>query len=434
VRLREIERGELLETLDETGRQVTAILAQRAEAQVALGAQIAAGQEALARFEQERALQHGAVDAAEKAVDAAEGEAQRRLADDGAYRARLEAADASDRIAALAEAKAQAAHTDRAEKGKPYEADALFAYLWTRGYGTSRYAAAPLARLLDRWVARVGDFEPLRRNYWMLNELPARFDGHAQRMRAVADEDLAAVRSLEREAAAAAGVPEREGVLADTEETLAGIDRALEEQEAVIGALVEKRARFAAGEDDLSRECMQLLSDALRREQMRTLRAHAERTPDAQDDAAVDELTVARAELPRLVDEVGRYRTVHDTHRDRAVKLEEIRKRFKEHRYDAVSSEFVNGALIATLLGQLLAGRLGVPDIWDALTKQQRHRQLAADPRFGSGRFPHGPGAKPPWRMPGGGGWPKGGGFGGGGFRTGGGMGRGGGFRTRGGF
>jgi hypothetical protein len=75
-----------------------------------------------------------------------------------------------------------------------------------------------------------------------------------------------------------------------------------------------------------------------------------------------------------------------------------------------------------------------VPDIWDAIVKQQRFRKLAADPRFGSGRFPRVPA---PWHMPGG--FPKGGGgfgkggFGGGGFRTGGGFG-GGGFRTRGGF
>ena len=94
--------------------------------------------------------------------------------------------------------------------------------------------------------------------------------------------------------------------------------------------------------------------------------------------------------------------SLHETNRERAAKLEEIRKRFKESRYDAVSSEFVNGALIATLLTQLLAGALGVGDTWDALKKQQRYKQLA-DPRFGSGKFPRGGN---PW---GGGGWGGGG-------------------------
>jgi DNA repair exonuclease SbcCD ATPase subunit len=428
LRLREIERGELVETLDETGRRVAEILAQRVDAQAALGAQIGATQEALAKLEQERTAQHAAVDAAEAAVDAAEAAAQQQLAADAEYRAVLDKAQASDAVADLAEAKATEASADRAEKGKPYETDPLFTYLWTRGYGTSRYRAGPLTRLLDGWVARVGEFEPLRRNYFMLSELPARLDEHAKRMRALADTDVAGVRALEQKAAEGAGVPERERALDAAEEALAAFDQKIEEREAALNALVEKRGSFASGEDDLSRQCTQLLSDTLRRERMQTLRERANRTTDnPDDDKAVDELTVIRTETPRLEEEVARYRQLHETHRERTAKLEEIRKRFKEHRYDAVTSEFVNSALIATLLGQLLSGALGVPDIWDAITKQQRHRNLGSNPRFGSGGFPRGPS---PWRMPGGGGFPKGGGF-----RTGGGFGRGrGGFRTGGGF
>jgi hypothetical protein len=246
-------------------------------------------------------------------------------------------------------------------------------------------------------------------------------------MRAIAEADVAAVQVLEREAGEAAGVRERERMLDAAEEVLADIDRRIEALDAEIDALVDKRASFAAGEDDLSRQCTALLSDALRREKMKTLRERATRTNNPDDDAAVDELTVIRTETPRLEDEVVRFRALHETHRARTAKLEEIRKRFKEHRYDAVNSEFVNSALIATLLSQLLAGSLGVPDIWDALTKQQRYRKLSADPRFGSGRLPRGP--RP------GGGFGKTGGFGkGGGFRTGGRIGRGGGFRTGGGF
>jgi hypothetical protein len=177
---------------------------------------------------------------------------------------------------------------------------------------------------------------------------------------------------------------------------------------------------------------------------MRTLRERATQTATPEDDAAVDQLAAIRADLPRVEEEAARYGAAHDTQRDRAAKLEDVRKRFKEHRFDAVSSEFVNGALIATLLSQLLSGGLGVPDAWDALAKQQRYRNLAADPRFGSGGFPGGG----PWR--GGGGFGgggfgggfggrgggfggRGGGFGGGGFGKGGGFG-GGGFKTGGGF
>jgi hypothetical protein len=439
VRVREIERGELIDALDAAGKQVQELLAQRDVAQAEVARQIATVEEELKALAGQREQQHARVDEAEKAVDGAEADAQRALAADATYRARLDAAHGSDGVADLAEAKAQAALTDRTEKGRPYEADPLFMYLWGRGFGTPRYAAGAATRLLDGWVARVANFEPLRRDYSLLSDLPERFDEHAKRMRKAADADVAAVRELEKAASAAAGVPARAQELAKAEETLAAIDREIEAKEGALAALVDKRAAFASGDDELSRRCTAIVSDMYRNEKMRVLRERATRTPTPEDDAAVDELTAIRADLPRVTDEAARYRTLHDAYRDRAGKLEELRKRFKEQRFDAVGSEFVNGTLVATLLSQLVAGALGVPDVWDALTKQQRYRR-AADPNFGSGRWPRGPGGGP-WHGPrggwGGGGWGGGGrgggGFGGGGFGRGGGFG-GGGFKTGGGF
>ncbi len=440
IRLREIEGGELKAALDETSRRVKELLGQREGALAAVGEELGAAERQQVALGQERAAQQAVVDGAEKAVDEAEAAAQQALGADSAYRAKLEAAAASDNVADSAEAKATAAQADRTEKGKPYEADPLFAYLWGRGFGTSAYAHGGLTRTLDGWVARVAGFEPLRRDYWLLTELPGRCDDHAQRMRAQADADLAAVQSAEHAAAEAAGVPQRQEALDKAQAALAEIDERIDEQEAAVAALVERRTAFAAGEDEISRQCNELIRETLKREQMRTLRERANQTPSTDDDAAVDELTEIRAHMPRIEEEAVRNRTLHETHRDRVAKLEEIRKRFRESRYDAVSSEFVNGALIATLLASLIAGSVGVGDFWDALKKQQRYRQLA-DPRFGSGRFPRGGGG--PWHNPGGwgggGGFggglgKRGGGFGGGGFRTGGGFGRGGGFKTGGGF
>jgi hypothetical protein len=442
IRMREIEGDRLSAALDETGRRVKELLGQREAALAAVGEKLAAAERQQAALEQERAAQQAVVAAAEKAVDEAEAAAQQALGADAHYRAKLEAAAASDNVADSAEAKATAAHADREQKGKPYEADPLFAYLWGRGFGTPAYAHGGLARALDGWVARVANFEPARRDYWLLTELPGRFDEHAKRMRAHADADLTAVQALEKAAAEAAGVPARQKALDEAEQALAAIDEKIDEQEAAVAALVEERAAFAAGDDEISRKCNELIRETLKREQMRTLRERATATPSKDDDAAVDELTEIRAHLPRIEEEAARSRALHEAHRERIAKLDEIRKRFKEKRYDAVSSEFVNGALIATLLTQLLAGSVGLGDFWDALKKQQRYRQLA-DPRFGSGRFPRSGGG--PWHNPGGwggGGWGgggfgggrRGGGFGGGGFKTGGGFGRGGGFKTGGGF
>ena len=103
-------------------------------------------------------------------------------------------------------------------------------------------------------------------------------------------------------------MPPHAQALAAAEDLLAAIDREIEAKERALAALVARRAVFAAGDDDFSRRCTALLGDAYRTEQMRVLRERATRTPSAEDDAAVDALTAIRADLPRVTDEVQRYR------------------------------------------------------------------------------------------------------------------------------
>src|ERR1044072_8872602 len=111
-RLREIESATLATELDDTARKVREVLAQRDEAQVALGKELEAAQAGLGNFEQDRSSQHALVQTAEKAVDAAEADAQAHLKVDAAYAAKLAAAEASDKVGDVAEEKSQAAQLD----------------------------------------------------------------------------------------------------------------------------------------------------------------------------------------------------------------------------------------------------------------------------------------------------------------------------------
>ncbi len=86
-------------------------------------------------------------------------------------------------MAARAEAQAEAAEAERADKRGPYEADPLFLYLWRRGYGTSAYRGSGFVRRMDRWVAQLIDFEAARANYHILTTLPDRLHAHAARLR-----------------------------------------------------------------------------------------------------------------------------------------------------------------------------------------------------------------------------------------------------------
>jgi hypothetical protein len=432
LRLLSIEQGSVLDALDQADRKAAEILKQREAEVLKLDREIEAAEAALAGDEARRTEQQAVVAAASEALDAAEAEAQSALEVDEAYRAQLERTEQTDFVADQAEDKAAAARDDRVEKGKPYEADPLFSYLWARGYGTSKYRAWPLARWLDGRVATLCDYEGARRNYALLTDIPVRLAEHAAAMRDEFEREADALTALEDAAAKAAGVPERAAELEAAESRLSEIDAAITGREDEIRALVAERGAFAAGEDTYYLRSIEVLSEAMRRESIEFLRERAARTREREDDDLVQRLTEIDREIDRIEQNLDELRRLHERDSKRVNELEDVRRRFKSERFDDPLSEFVEGALIALVLKQFLGGAAGSGDVWNTIRRQQRKRRVKADPNFGTMRFPKSP-KTGPWRMPKGGGFGRGGGFGGGGFKTGGGF-KGGGFKTGGGF
>jgi hypothetical protein len=417
--------------LNEADGQAGRILEERKDAAAALERNIDKAESTLASDEQRRADQQGVVATASESLDAAEAKAQAALAADETYQAQLAKTEQADFVADQAEEKAAAARNDRVEKGYPYETDPLFAYLFARGYGTSKYRAWPLARWLDGKLAKLCGYAAARRNYALLIEIPERLGEHAASMRAAFDSEAEALAALEEKAAEAADVPPLKTELEAAEKHLSEIDARIASHENAIRALVDERKGFAAGEDDYYRRCVDVLSRAMQRESFEFLRTRAARTQDPEDDDIVRELIALDDEADRIEQNLTEFRHLHERQKDRLEKLEDVRRRFKAERYDDPLSEFLDGALIALVLRQFLSGAVGSGDVWNTIKRQQRTRHVKADRNFGSLRFPRAP-RHGPWRMPPGG-FGRGGGFGGGGFRTGGGFG-GGRFKTGGGF
>src|SRR5690606_12176750 len=223
-------------------------------------------------------------------LDALEGEVQTQLAEDEAYAAQLEQAERADAIADEAERKTSEAEHDRVGKGAPYEADPLFMYLWRRGFGTAAYSANPLARLLDRAVARLIGFDRARPNYWMLLEIPTRLRAHAERVRAVATAEVDRLKALELAAADAAGVPPARAAVEAEERRLDELDDGIEAAERGIAELRERRAAYAAGEDASMRSALEMLAAELRSAGVEALRRQAAATPSAEDDRVVADI------------------------------------------------------------------------------------------------------------------------------------------------
>ena len=432
IRLDHMVSGQLAESLDAASRRATELLEARVLALKELEKKHQQIRAEGQQLEQNREQASGDVAEAAEAIDGAEAAVQRRLEKDRDYLAQLERARHAERVAAHAEEKTEQAQRDREQKGKPYEDDPLFSYLWERGYGTSSYSANLLTRFLDKWIARLCRYHDARPNYSMLLALPERLREHAENVRAVADSEFESLRALEEEAAAADGVTALHQALQEAEQRLEEIDEGIRQNEQNQNDLLEERTRFAAGEDEHFRDAVETLSEAFARENVEALYRYVEATPTAEDDVIVHELVDARRQSEDLRQDLTEQKRMHVHQLNRLQELEEVRQRFKRARYDSNYSGFKNADLISMILMQFLQGLATQDDLWRTIQREQRHRRIESRPDFGSGGFGRRGGT---WRTPFPGGWGggRGGGLGGGwgGGRGGGG---GGGFRTGGGF
>jgi hypothetical protein len=437
-RLDAIRRKDIGARLDALEQQAQRILAEREEAIATLRERLTASRTALDDRETERNSIHDDVEAATRLLAEREATAQRALQDDPDFRAQLETTEKYQGIAVSAEEKAQTALADRQEKGKPYESDELFMYLWERHYGTSEYRANPLARLLDAWIARKIGFKDARANYWTLLEIPKRLQQHANRAREDAEQQVEKLQAIEQRAADAAKVAEAAAALEEAEARQDEADARIAAAEDTLNELLAEEREFAAGRDRYLDEATTVFADAIERQDVSQLMSAAMATMSLEDDAIVAELRNLRSEAQALQRELHQSQQAEQEFLRRARELAEVRRRFKSNRYDDLRSGFNNGDQIGQMVGELLAGLISSGQLWDVLKRNQRYRDVAGErPDFGSGGivFPRGqiPRRPPTWNWPGS---PSSRGRGGGGFRMprmprGGG---GGGFRTGGGF
>lgn len=343
----------------------------------------------------------------QEAFDAAAEVTRKQFEQTEPYQKQLEAARHADQVAAAAERKTEQAEADRAEKGKPYEADELFQYLWTRGYGTSSYHGGFITRMMDRWVARLAGYEKARASFSMLDEIPRRLARHAERQRELADAEKARLSQLQDAALKEGDAGARGAELDEAEARVDAIDDQIEANAKKLIDAHERRAKIIAEEDPSVRAATKVIEDALRQQGLRSLRDQAARTPPTEDDVAVARLEQLETEEQQIIAALKQAKIEQDEQRKRMAEIEGLRHDYRRRGYNRGTFDSAGGALLGSLLGQVLGGAMSRDVFWGEVGRQHR----------------------PP--MPRGGGW--GGGFGGG---LGGGWGGGGGgdFHTGGGF
>jgi len=199
LRLDDLKASQVISRLDETDQVVLTLLEKLMQARINLEEQINASLARQRELEGQRKELERQRDEAGEARQRQLDMTRSRLQETEAYRQQQQRAQEAAAVAQHADEKASGAEKDRGEKGKPYEADPLFMYLWNRRFLTPDYRGGWLSRPLDAWVARLINFQSNRANYYMLQELPRRLREHATKVQQTSQSEARALQTLERD-------------------------------------------------------------------------------------------------------------------------------------------------------------------------------------------------------------------------------------------
>ncbi|MTI45221.1 hypothetical protein JM93_01396 [Roseibium hamelinense] len=349
----------------------------------------------------------------------------------------LEQKQRAEQAAETAEAAAKKAATsqqDRRLKGKAYEDDQLFMYLWQRGFGTPDYDKRGLVRALDGWVAKLIRFHDARANYAMLTSIPERMEKHAHRCADIAAEEEFKLAELSRAAMTRTAGEDISAKIDHLTDQLLSVDGELAALDSSIDTLNDALREFSTGSDTGYLKAEEKLSKSLKDDDLDELWRQALATPSPEDEKIVRRIEDLGERIEEFSREIRQDRELQRDISRRRGELADVAKRFRSKGYDSWETTFSDDSLTTVLLGELVKGAITGADYWARAERAYRRRR----PRGGRVGFPRGAGL--PKSMGGGfsgrgmgGSRSSGrfgsGGFGGGGFKSGGGFG-GGGFKT----
>lgn len=423
--------GTLNTRLDSAAREARRLLDKRSDSYKVLTEQLRQNESERNQLQKKRLELDTSRDAAENQMDELMEAVDGRLERDSSYLAQRETAETALATAEAAAAKAETSEQDRLQKGKAYEADPLFVYLWQRGFGTPDYNRRGLVRSLDGWVAKLIRYQDAHANYAMLTGIPERMARHAQHCSEVARQEQAKLAGFSRNAMTDAAGSDLVGTIETLSDEIDGIDTELDTLDRQIETLSGALTEFSSGEDADFQKAEEHLSVSLQADDLNELWQEALDTPSPEDEKIVRRIEDFRDRVEQVAREIRQDRELQRDIGRRRAELADVIKRFRSKGYGSWESTFSDDKLTTVLLGELIKGAITGADYWARAERAHKRRK----PRGRRVAFPNGTGLpksmggfggfggsgrrKSGGDSFGGGGFKSGGGFGGGGFKTG---------------
>ena len=384
VRLDVLQREKITAELAVAERQALKILADGKAYLDSLLTRLQEAQAARQKAEEERHAKAAEVTSVLAELEELQARVEPQVRGSSEWIAQKGLVDKAQKIFEAAEAKASRAEADRAAKGKPYQDDPLFMYLWSRGFGSSNYRSGFFVRFFDQKVADLIGFAGTRANYAMLNEIPARLREHAERCLADLQAEQQKQLAIEKAGLAAAGSGPIEERLEAARVSLFEADGRLLAADKTIQALDQERDQaLLKGDHSPYSQAVQILSEADSREPLGELYRKAARTRSGEDDSMVKQIEANGQRIAAAEQERAGLRVKAQELAQRRAEIEAQRARFHRLGYDNPMGQFHNDNSIAEILGGIVSGAVKGAVLGQVLKGGYYERPRRADSGFG---------------------------------------------------
>jgi hypothetical protein len=384
IRLQVLSEDEATE-LDALHKQAVSLLAEHDAYVFAAEENVTTAREHLDTLEASRLEQSEGLATAIEAYEALVGRVQEKLAKDPDYQSLVSDFDQAEAVVKRAGEKLAIAKEEMLEKGEPYREDALFLYLWQRGFRTTNYEGGGLFRMLDGWVAKLCNYDDARANYKRLNDLPEWLEEHLEEEERNLQQARQTLETAEQDALDQAGAGEASAGIAKIRQQLSHLDTQIEQAEKDYADKIAEYEQSRAGDSKPALKARDLLEAGLRGAAFADLRELAAETTTQQDDELVDHLVALRTEELDL--EVTQEQ---DTERPRRlqqdlVELEQLRRGFKATRMDSGYAQF-KLSVFNEALADLSRGLSGADAVLRRLKRGMVRREPKTEYGFGGER------------------------------------------------
>ncbi|TWT77989.1 hypothetical protein Pla123a_17880 [Posidoniimonas polymericola] len=304
------------------------------------------------------------------------------LATDQAFAAASDKAMAAEAELARNEQRVAESRQEASDKLPAYQRSRLFQYLLERGFGTSGYKPRGLTRRLDKWVARLVDFENSKRSYNFLRATPELMAAEVDRRRTEFDALMQAVEEIERHHSDEIGLTTalEQGVQAGARRdallgNLEHEQQTRDEAERLLAELNSERSEFYNRAVTRMRRFLETV-------QQSTLDAHAAATPSPEDDQLAAELAALGGELDQTHREASELRHALTARQRQLADLADLARKFRASEFDSYRSVFASGFDARHHLEAFLRGQIGKQQLWHALRQSQRFLPQMVEQRW----------------------------------------------------